>query len=305
MDINSYLKKLLVSQELLPEQEKSLHAHKKEVTEFLCAEFGNKPVIKYAGSYAKGTMIRDSYDLDIVCYFPSSDPRTLKEIRDDVAEHLSERYLLDRSKASAERIINLKGAKTPDSYHIDVVPGRFIENTKDVFLNVANGEKERIQTNLKTHIDNIANSGCVPVIRLVKIWSCRNKINIKTFVLELFVVESLRGFQGKDDFQKAFIKVMQAFRDDFGSTQLIDPANTNNIVSKSIDSSHKMTVSSAAEETLRQIEDFADLSNWKSVLGDETSSSSVGPAIATSGAYATGSSFQPSKPWINDDYRGR
>ena len=84
---------------------KDLQAHKKEVTDFLRTEFGNDPVIKYAGSWAKGTMIRDCYDLDIVCYFLSSDTRSLKEIRDDVAHRLATHYLT-ATKASAERIVD-------------------------------------------------------------------------------------------------------------------------------------------------------------------------------------------------------
>ena len=90
----NFLQELLASQDLLPEQERALQAHKKEITDFLRAEFGDVPVIKYAGSREKGTMIQDRYDLDIVCYFPSSDTRTLKQIRQDVSARLAE--ILDR-----------------------------------------------------------------------------------------------------------------------------------------------------------------------------------------------------------------
>src|SRR3989344_4545373 len=93
MTPETFLQNLLATQNLSDQQEKDLQAHKKEVTDFLRAKFGNDPVIKYAGSREKGTMICDKYDLDIVCYFPSSDTRSLKEIRDDVAKRLSENYL--------------------------------------------------------------------------------------------------------------------------------------------------------------------------------------------------------------------
>ena len=184
MTPEKFLQNLLASQNLSDQQEKDLQAHKKEVTDFLRAKFGNDPVIEDAGSRKKGTMVCDKYDLDIVCYFPSSDTRSLKDIREDVAKHLAQNYLTT-SKASAERILDLKGSTAPGDFHIDVVPGRFIEDTKDVFLHVAYGDKERMQTNLKTHIDHIANSECVSVIRLVKLWAIRNNVKIKTFVLEL------------------------------------------------------------------------------------------------------------------------
>jgi len=32
-------------------------------------KIGNAPSIRYAGSYKKGTMIKESYDLDITCWW--------------------------------------------------------------------------------------------------------------------------------------------------------------------------------------------------------------------------------------------
>lgn len=267
--INNYLKTLLASQDLKPEQEQTLQVHKTEVTNFLRAEFGADPKIKYAGSHEKGTMIRENYDLDIVCYFPSTDTRSLKEIRDDVSTHLSKKYVL-QDKASAERIMNLKGASAPQGYHIDVVPGRFIEGSDDVFIHVAYGDKERMQTNLKTHIKHIAESGCVPVIRLVKVWAHRKNVHIKTFILELFVVEALKGSQNKSDLKASFLKVMEAFKDKFGNLQLVDPANpTGNVVSRTISSSDKAMTANAGEEAFNQIDGSDDLSDWKEVFGDQ------------------------------------
>lgn len=93
--------------------------------------------------------------------------------------------------------MDLKGSQAPVDFHIDVVPGRFIEGTTDVFLNVAYGDKQRMQTNLKTHINHIKDSGCVEIIRLVKLWAHRNNIKIKTFILELFVVKVLSEYREK------------------------------------------------------------------------------------------------------------
>src|SRR3989344_571936 len=103
MKPEKFLQGLLATQELSTEQETALQAHKKEVTDFLRAEFDDAPTIKYAGSREKGTMIAERYDLDIVCYFPSSDDRSLKEIREDVSIHLKGKYLIE-PKASSERI---------------------------------------------------------------------------------------------------------------------------------------------------------------------------------------------------------
>ncbi len=296
--IEKFLMDLLKSQELTPEQEKCLQEHKKEITDFLRKEFGADPIIKYAGSQAKGAMNQDSYDLDIVCYFPSSDTRTLKEIRDDVTAHLSNIYLLQH-KASAERILNLKGSSTPSSYHIDVVPGRFIEGSSDVFLNVNDGDKERLQTNLKTHIDYIVNSGCVPIIRLLKIWRHRNNVPIKTFVLELFVIKALEGFRNKSDLQKSFEKVLEELKDNFGKVELKDPANTNNIVSRTIDSAEKALVTHIAVHSFNKISGSDDVEDWKEIFHERDSketSPTHRPHINKPEPAVVGA-FTPRSPW--------
>jgi hypothetical protein len=281
MTIQTFLADLLAPQDLTPEQERILHQHKDEVTKHIRAKFGNGPIIKYAGSYEKGTLICDSYDLDIVSYFPSSDGRSLKAIWTDMSKWLQEKYAVEE-KASAVRILDIKSTSsspTPSAYHIDVVPGRFIDSSKDVFLYVSYGDRERMQTNLKTHIQHIAGSGCIEAIRLTKIWNHRNAIGLKTFVLELFVVESLRGFSDKHDPKASFLKVLTAFRDDFESGQLIDPANSNNIVSKLLHPSIRGLVASQAANSLALVSRADTPSTWQQVF-KETPQRIVTPIVA-------------------------
>lgn len=297
MTPEKYLENLLASQGLSEQQEDDLQAHKKEVTDFLREKFGGEPKIKYAGSREKGTMICDRYDLDIVCYFPSTDERSLREIREDVASRLSEKYLLEH-KASAERILDLKGSDAPSDFHIDVVPGRFIKDTDDVFLHVVGGDKERMQTNLKVHIDHIVNSGCVPVIRLVKLWAHRNNVKIKTFVLELFVVQALSGYQSKGDLKKGFLKTLEAFKNDFSSTEIVDPANTNNVVSRLIDESEKTLVSRMAQTAFENLKDSDEISNWQSVfIDDRDASKLISISSGAAAASVVSRSFTPHSPY--------
>lgn len=291
MTPEQYLQELLDSQVLTQEQTLTLNAHKEEVTNYLLEEFQEqKPLIKYAGSYAKGTMIRKSYDLDIVCYFPSDDIRTLKEIRDDISEHLNKKYAID-SKVSAERILNLKGVNAPHGYHIDVVPGRFISDSSDVFLHLDGVEKERLQTNLKTHIDHIKNSGCIPVIRLVKIWAHQNDIKIKTFVLELFVVKALKESYSKSTLTDSFLKVLEEMKSRFSSVELIDPANTNNVVSRLVASEEKNAVIHAANKTLNKLNAHNNLSIWTEIFDE-------GIVNRVSVAHSVPGGIKPTAPWL-------
>ena len=304
MTPEKFLQDLLNSQNLKPEQEVNLKAHKKEVTDYLIAEFQDKnPTIKYAGSYEKGTMIRDCYDLDIVCYFPETDTRTLKEIRNDVSDHLNIKYVME-DKASAERILNLKGATTPQSYHIDVVPGRFISGSSDVFLHLAEGEKERLQTNLKTHISHIKDSGCVPVIRLVKIWAHRNNVKVKTFVLELFVVEVLNGSRSKDDLKVSFLKVLEEMKNRFATIELVDPANTGNVVSRLMPTNEKTAVAQVAGKTFEILKSQESLMVWSTAFNEVTSSVRTTPGLINTPPTTPNTGFIPHSPhsdYVNEE----
>ncbi len=301
MTPEKFLQDLLDSQNLKPEQEITLKAHKKEVTDYLIAEFQDKnPTIKYAGSYEKGTMIRDCYDLDIVCYFPDTDTRTLKEIRDDVSVHLNKKYLM-QDKASAERILSLKGVTAPQSYHIDVVPGRFISGSNDVFLHLAEGEKERLQTNLKTHISHIKDSGCVPIIRLIKVWAHRNNVKVKTFLLELFVVEALSGSRSKSDLKVSFLKVLEEMKNRFATIELVDPANTGNVVSRLMPTNEKTAVAQVASKAFEALSSQDNLAVWENVFNETVPSTrSTNPGLINTPRTTANTGFIPHSP--HSDY---
>lgn len=272
---NKFLSDLLKSQELAPEDNNQLEQHKDEVETYLRKKVGDDPVIKIAGSVSKGTAIRESYDLDIVVYFSSSDDRSLKQIYEDTHKLLAGQYIT-QPKTSALRITGVEGNGDNHDYHIDVVPGRFIEDSKDVFLHVSYGEKERMQTNLKTHIDYITISGCQEIIRLVKIWKKRNDVQIKTFVLELFVIKYLEGVEDKSDLEVSFQTVMEAFRDN-KIIGLVDPANSNNNVSSALNDSAKALIASKASETLETLDNknLTTEEKWQMVFKETATKQSM------------------------------
>jgi tRNA nucleotidyltransferase (CCA-adding enzyme) len=65
---------------------RQLRQHRKEVEELLRKRFGSTPSIRYGGSKAKRTMNRESYDLDITCYFPrDDDSAAIRSLRSTIA----------------------------------------------------------------------------------------------------------------------------------------------------------------------------------------------------------------------------
>ena len=192
MSTNEYLQKVLKSQKLENDELEALEKNRGEVEKVLRDKFGSGPTIRYGGSKAKGTMIRDSYDLDIICYFESDDTSagdTLKDIYDSVKKCLDSTYYVEPKKSALR--IETKEEKV--YFHIDVVPGRYTDEKKeDVFLYQSNGDKDRLQTNLQKHINYVKDSGLTDVIKLIKYWKIRNGLQIKTFILELLVIEILK-----------------------------------------------------------------------------------------------------------------
>src|SRR5262245_38048997 len=98
MTPNDYLLKTLDQQTLAEESDelKAVRDRRKEVEELLRADFGSSPSIRYGGSKSKGTMIKEAYDLDVICYFLRDDNDaggTLETIFDNVKKSLSKKYI--------------------------------------------------------------------------------------------------------------------------------------------------------------------------------------------------------------------
>lgn len=298
MKPSEYLTQLLKDQTITKDssEAKELQAHRADVEAVIMAAFDeDKPKIRYAGSYSKGTMIRDSYDLDIACYFPESKDDSLPEIRQQVQNALSEKYYIT-PKASALRIEGIKDEPEQMDYHIDVVPGRFVDDTEtDAFLHIAYGEKERMKTNLDKHIEFVTNSGRQDVLKLAKLWNSRNQIRAKSFVLDIFIIESLKGYTGTD-LENTFKKALQEIADRFETAEIVDPANTGNVVSKVMTDPEKQNVASRAKDVLKAIEDAEDATDaWKTAFLDtetKAASSYSSPVSAPTPISA------PLKPWV-------
>jgi tRNA nucleotidyltransferase (CCA-adding enzyme) len=258
-----YLKAVLDAQTLDDDgpELKELRARRDEIETLLREEFGSSPSIRYAGSYAKGTVIRESYDLDIVTYFPRDDSdsgETLKELYENTKKVLEKQYAVE-PKPSALRVLG----KDKVDFHVDVVPGRFIsENSEDVYLYQSGVEKERLKTNINTHVEHVKTSGAVEDIRLAKLWRTRHGVDLKTFVLELAVIDILSAAQGTID--ERFVKVLKRLRDQPETIDVKDPANP-----EGNDLSHlwNETIWKAAGEIARQTLNTIDSSGWEAVFG--------------------------------------
>ncbi|TAK28173.1 MAG: nucleotidyltransferase [Chloroflexota bacterium] len=214
-----------------------------QIEDVLRNAFGWGPRVYYAGSYGKDTMIAAYHDLDIVFYFPFGTNASLKTIYWDVYHALTAAGYILQQKDVAIRIPYSAG------FSIDVVPGRAIDATFD-YANLYRSETDSwLQTSIKQHIETIRNSNLRETMKLVKLWNVRHGLGVRSFALELLTIRALQGSQVYGHDSK--LMAMFAFlRDHMATIRLVDPANTNNIITDAIPHATKKTVVFQAEKAL-------------------------------------------------------
>ena len=300
MTNEEYLEEILESQTLANDGDelKLLRRRRDDVEKLLRKEYGSNPSIRYGGSKAKGTMIKDSFDLDVICYYDNDDTTagdTLQVIYDSVAETCENDYHIER-KPSAVRLKCKDSENEAEDYHIDVVPGRFVDDDRDdVFLYRHSAEKGRQKTNLDVHVNHVKDSGVIPAIRLTKLWRVRNEMQVRNFILELLTIELLKDMKGKsltDQLEHVWIEL----RDNIDDITIEDPANpTGNDLTELFNSAIKLELSDAARVALQHIAN----NDWKAIFG-EVPAKQTNSASASWGSGGSSSLFTPRSTFGGD-----
>jgi hypothetical protein len=303
MKADDYLRKILDSQTFDdgdPELE-TLRERIAAVKSVLRREFaGSNPSIRQAGSLAKDTMVKESYDGDVTCYFPheETDPGdSLEATYASVQSVLQVDYYVS-PKPSALRIKD----KSPETYatdfHIDVVPGRFVDDDKrDVHLHQNSTEKSYLKTNLQVHIDHVRKSEVRSAIRLAKLWNIRNGVGTKTFVLELLVIKILEQ-KKTSPLSEQIVHFWTELRDHPSELAVEDPANPGGNDLKAVMDECRWNLSAVAGSTLAQIE----AGGWESVFGpvvDDDDDDEGGGGNQQTAALKSSAAALPrrTKPW--------
>jgi hypothetical protein len=239
-------------------------------------------------------MIRESYDLDLTCYFANGDTsagETLEDIYNSVRKALEKDYHVG-PKTSALRLRSCQKDSLDKDFHIDVVPGRYsgLERS-DVFLYLRSRDKCRLKTNLGIQIQHIQFSGCLDEIRLMKLWNVTTGLALKTFVLELATIKVLKFPEAPWGLPERLRFVPEYLRDNADAFTVEDPANpTGNDLSEYLDSQARARVKRVATHTLNEI----NATGWEAVFGPLEEASKV-QRVAAIGSVVR---ENPSRPWL-------
>jgi hypothetical protein len=194
--------------------------------------------VAFSGSFAKGTSVKGSTDVDLFISLDSQTPRTLKEIYDGLYTYLAQKGYVPRRQ-------NVSIGINHNNLSVDLTPGRKqAGNTNDhsIFRNKA---QTWTQTNIQAHIDLVKQSGRIDEIRATKIWRNLHQLDFPSFFLELTVLNALWG-RDRNQLATNFLTVLEYLRDSFINAQVVDPANANNIISDDLTSAEKQTIANAA-----------------------------------------------------------
>ena len=197
---------------------------------------------KFSGSYAKGTAVAGSSDVDLLISLRNDvltgNTPTLSTLYDSLNARLG-------ASGYSTRLQNVSIGVIHGGISVDLVPAvKQQGNTNDhsLFKRKANSWTK---TNVDTHINKVKNSGRLLDIKAVKIWRNLHQLDISSFYLELVVLEALSG---KSLYSPAsnFLAVMEFLENQFVWRNFIDPANTANMISEELTTQQRQLIATQA-----------------------------------------------------------
>ena len=207
--------------------------------------------LEFSGSFAKGTASNLSTDVDIFISLKSDTSENLREIFESLFAWSGRQGWSPRKQNVSIGISNLR-------MKIDLVPGK----VQPGYLNRHSLYKLRTdswtQTNIKMHIDTVKNSGRVQEIRAIKIWRDLHGLLFPSFCLELMVIEGLK-WKRRTYLAANVLHALSFIGDNLTSKRVVDPANTNNVISDDLSAMEKNTVA-------RQAHLSAGAQNWGNII---------------------------------------
>ena len=187
--------------------------------------------ITLAGSHAKGTALRDS-DIDLFLRYSPETPGPISAIQTSLADRFH------------GQVRNVAVRITYKGLTVDLVPARR-RDTCDILW------QARFNTWLKTDIPlqirYVRDSGLIDEILALKIWRRRHALRFPSFLMELAVIHALKP---NHLIEEQFTSLLRFLATDFPTTRLLDPANSNNVVSDLLTPVEKLRIARRAAVSL-------------------------------------------------------
>lgn len=205
-----------------------------------------------SGSFAKGTGNRSGTDIDLFISLSHNTPATLKEIYTKLQTRLEQEGYTPRPQNVS---VNIRVG----GYDVDLVPAK-----RQNILTFDHSLYRRradtwTKTNVASHVSHVRNKGRIAETRVLKLWRSQKGLDFPSFYLELAVIEALTTTQPFTPVAKNVWTVFQYLNTRFPNARIVDPANTNNVISDELSTSGKASVKAAADKALRA-------NNWNEIV---------------------------------------
>lgn len=200
--------------------------------------------LEYSGSYAKETAVRGTSDVDVFISLKSDTTNTLKEIYEMLVS-------LAQSNGWSPRRQNVSVGVTVNGTRGDLVPGKVQPGYQNYHSLYVRKRDSWTQTNVGLHVDTVRNSGRVNEIRAVKIWRMLHGLEFPSLYLELFTIDALLG-RSRSTLADNVLHVLRTIGSSLVSTRIVDPANTNNVLSEDLTQTEKQRIAAQADRSARE-----------------------------------------------------
>jgi hypothetical protein len=250
--------------------------------------------LRIGGSLEKGTLVKAAYDLDLLATFHEGETiagDTLKEIYENVAAALRSIFEVTDLSRTAIRLAASSGGNRPVPLKVEVIPGRFSHGKSgESRMYQTQGEKGHLKTDIDAQIRHVVRSGRQDALRIMKLVRLSYGLRIKQFVLDLLVIESLKGkaYGTLDAEVRDFMRVVVT------STSPPSVEDAGNPYGNDLSPLLNETVWRELQGVCRSILNQVDQIGWAAVLGVESPRRVAAPSILTG---AAGASHGQTKPW--------
>ena len=190
--------------------------------------------VKISGSRAKGTAIDLSSDLDLFISLSSSLNMPLGEIYNSLYNEVADAGISARKQNVSIRI-SFKGKK------IDLVPAKRQGQYGSDHSLYKRKTNTWTKTNIDTHISKVLHSGR------------RNAIFLEALTID--ALSKRRTYTLADN----FLHVLECVRDNIENAHVLDPANSNNVISDDLSRHEKSMLAQQAEKSLSE-------QNWMDII---------------------------------------
>ena len=203
-----------------------------------------------SGSFAKGTANSSGTDIDLFISLSENVPNPMRDIYGTLINKMNEKgFKPKKQNVSIGVIVN--------GFAVDLVPAKRQNSYSEDHSLYRRRANTWTKTNVTKHIDHVARSGRAQEIRVLKLWRDQNGLDLPSFYLELTAIVALSGATG--GLSNGVWRAFHYLRDTFPNARVIDPANTNNVISDDLSAAGRSKIKTAAAAAL-------GAANWDQIV---------------------------------------